>query len=157
MRIRTSLKESCCCRRAAGRYLRSPAMRQKIHDLNTGNLLPPGMQIKTIYDRTKLISTTTTTVRHVIVTGLILVTLVLLSMLGDLRITFIAAITIPFAVLFAFTMMVLTDHSANLISIGAIDFGILVDASIIVLESVYRKISRQCQRRRSGRPHHGRR
>jgi heavy metal efflux system protein len=118
------------------------ALRQKIHDLNTGNLLPPGMQIKTLYDRTKLINTTTTTVRHVIITGLVLVTLVLLSMLGDLRITFIAAITIPFAVLFSFAMMVLTNHSANLISIGAIDFGILVDASIIVLENVYRKISR---------------
>jgi cobalt-zinc-cadmium resistance protein CzcA len=120
-------------------------LRQKIHDLNTGNLLPPGMQIKSIYDRTKLIKTTTTTVRHVIITGLILVTLVLLSMLGDLRITFIAAITIPFAVLFAFAMMVLTNHSANLISIGAIDFGILVDASIVVLESVYRKISRRVE------------
>ena len=121
------------------------ALRQKIHDLNTGNLLPPGMQIKTLYDRTRLIKTTTTTVRHVIITGLILVTLVLLSMLGDLRITFIAAITIPFAVLFAFAMMVLTNHSANLISIGAIDFGILVDASIIVLESVHRKISRSVE------------
>ncbi len=120
-------------------------LREKIHDLNNGNLLPPGMQIKTIYDRTKLIKTTTTTVRHVIITGLILVTLVLLSMLGDLRITFIAAITIPFAVLFAFAMMVLTNHSANLISIGAIDFGILVDASIVVLESVYRKISRRVE------------
>ena len=120
-------------------------LRQKIHDLNTGNLLPPGMQIKTIYDRTRLIKTTTTTVRHVIIFGLILVTLVLLSMLGDLRITFIAAITIPFAVLFAFAMMVLTNHSANLISIGAIDFGILVEASIVVLESVHRKISRHVE------------
>jgi cobalt-zinc-cadmium resistance protein CzcA len=120
-------------------------IRQKVHDLNTGNLLPPGMQIKTLYDRTKLINTTTTTVRHVIITGLILVTAVLLLMLGDLRITFIAAITIPFAVLFAFAMMVLTNHSANLISIGAIDFGILVDASIVVLESVYRKISRRVE------------
>jgi cobalt-zinc-cadmium resistance protein CzcA len=121
------------------------ALRQKIHDLNHGNLLPPGMQIKTLYDRTKLINTTTTTVRHVIITGLILVTLVLLSMLGDLRITFIAAITIPFAVLFAFAMMVLTNHSANLISIGAIDFGILVEASIVVLESVHRRISRHAE------------
>jgi len=120
-------------------------IRQKIHDLNTGNLLPPGMQIKTIYDRTKLINTTTTTVRHIIITGLILVTLVLLVMLGDLRLTIIAAITIPFAVLFAFAMMVLTNHSANLISIGAIDFGILVDASIVVLESVHRKISRRVE------------
>jgi cobalt-zinc-cadmium resistance protein CzcA len=120
-------------------------LREKIHNLNTGNLLPPGMQIKTIYDRTRLIKTTTTTVRHVIIFGLILVTLVLLSMLGDLRITFIAAITIPFAVLFAFAMMVLTNHSANLISIGAIDFGILVESSIVVLESVHRKISRHVE------------
>jgi cobalt-zinc-cadmium resistance protein CzcA len=118
-------------------------LRQKIKELNEGNLLPPGMKIKTIYDRTNLINTTTKTVRHVIITGLILVTLVLLSMLGDLRITAIAAITIPFAVLFSFAMMVLTNHSANLISIGAIDFGILVDASIVVLESVYRKVSRR--------------
>ena len=120
-------------------------LRAKIKELNEGNLLPPGMKISTIYDRTDLINTTTRTVRHVIITGLILVTLVLLSMLGDLRITAIAAITIPFAVLFSFAMMVLTNHSANLISIGAIDFGILVDASIVVLESVYRKVSRRVQ------------
>jgi cobalt-zinc-cadmium resistance protein CzcA len=77
--------------------------------------------------------------------GLTLVTLVLLAMLGDWRITLIAAITIPFAVLFAFSLMVLTNQSANLISIGAIDFGILVDASIVVLESVYRKVSRRIE------------
>src|SRR5207302_5824606 len=76
-------------------------------------------------------------------TGLFLVTLILLLMLGDLRTTLIAAATIPFAVLFAFSMMALTGQSANLISIGAIDFGILVDASIIVLESVFRKLSRR--------------
>ena len=71
-------------------------------------------------------------------------------MLGDLRITFIAAVTIPFAVLFAFGMMVLTGRSANLISIGAIDFGILVDSSIIVLESIYRKLSRRIQGEETG-------
>ena len=117
------------------------ALRKKIDALNHGNLLPPGMQIGTIYDRTNLIGVTTSTVRHVVILGLTLVTLVLLSMLGDWRITLIAAITIPFAVLFAFSMMVLTDQSANLISIGAIDFGILVDTCIVVLESIHRKIS----------------
>jgi len=121
------------------------ALRQKIAALNHGNLLPKGMQIKTIYDRTKLINTTTETVRHVVIMGLTLVTLVLLSMLGDWRITLIAALTIPFAVLFSFSMMVLTNQSANLISIGAIDFGILVDASIVVLENVYRKVSRRVE------------
>ncbi|HEY6374079.1 MAG TPA: CusA/CzcA family heavy metal efflux RND transporter [Edaphobacter sp.] len=119
------------------------ALKEKIASLNTASLLPPGMHISTVYDRTTLINRTTHTVREVIITGLILVTLVLLSMLGDLRITFIAAVTIPFAVLFAFGMMVLTGRSANLISIGAIDFGILVDSSIIVLESIYRKLSRR--------------
>ena len=121
------------------------ALREKIHALNHGNLLPPGMQIKTIYDRTTLINITTSTVKHIVIMGLTLVTLVLLSMLGDWRITLIAAITIPFAVLFAFSLMVLTNQSANLISIGAIDFGILVDASIVVLESVYRRVSRRVE------------
>jgi cobalt-zinc-cadmium resistance protein CzcA len=121
------------------------ALRAKIHQLNSGNLLPPGMRITAIYDRTNLIHVTTTTVRHVVIMGLTLVTLVLLSMLGDWRITLIAAVTIPFAVLFSFSLMVLTGQSANLISIGAIDFGILVDASIVVLESVHRKISRRVE------------
>ena len=126
------------------------ALKAKIAELNTGTLLPPGMKIKTIYDRTKLINITTRTVRHVILMGLILVTLVLLVMLGDLRTTFIAAATIPFAVLFAFAMMVFTGRSANLISIGAIDFGILVDASIIVLENIYRKLSRREEGEQTG-------
>jgi len=126
------------------------ALKEKIASLNTGSLLPPGMKISTIYDRTTLINETTHTVREIIITGLILVTLVLLSMLGDLRITFIAAVTIPFAVLFAFGMMVLSGRSANLISIGAIDFGILVDASIIVLESIYRKLSRRIEGEETG-------
>jgi cobalt-zinc-cadmium resistance protein CzcA len=120
-------------------------LKKKIHDLNRGGLLPPGMHISTVYDRTNLIDITTRTVRHVVFSGLFLVTLVLIGMLGDLRISFIAAITIPFAVLFAFSMMVLTGQSANLISIGAIDFGILVDASIVVLESIYRKLSRRTE------------
>ncbi len=126
------------------------ALKEKIASLNSGSLLPPGMKISTIYDRTTLISRTTHTVREVIITGLVLVTLVLLSMLGDLRITFIAAVTIPFAVLFAFGMMVLTGRSANLISIGAIDFGILVDSSIIVLESIYRKLTRRVPGEQTG-------
>ena len=118
------------------------ALKKKIKELNTGSLLPAGMHISTIYDRTRLIDLTTHTVKHVILTGLFLVTLILLLMLGDLRTTLIAAATIPFAVLFSFSMMALTGHSANLISIGAIDFGILVDASIIVLESSFRRLSR---------------
>ena len=113
------------------------ALNQRIEELNNG-LLPPGMQIKKLYDRTRLIHVTTTTVRHVVLTGLILVTVLLLVMLGDIRLTLITALTIPVAILFAFGLMVLTGRAANLISIGAIDFGILVDASIVVLEGIYR-------------------
>lgn len=120
-----------------------PALKElnkKIDVLNHG-LLPQGMQIKKLYDRTRLIHITTTTVRHVVLTGLVLVTVLLLVMLGDIRLTLITALTIPVAILFAFGLMVLTGRSANLISIGAIDFGILVDSSIVVLESIYRVLS----------------
>jgi len=115
-------------------------LRKKIDLLNT-SLLPRGMRIRMIYDRTDLINLTTETVRHLVLAGLVLVILLLIVMLGDWHLTVVAALTIPFAVLFAFGMMVLTGHSANLISIGAIDFGILVDASIVVVEAIYRELN----------------
>jgi cobalt-zinc-cadmium resistance protein CzcA len=117
------------------------ALKQKIKDLNS-ILLPPGMHLTTLYDRTNLIDRTTNTVRDVVIMGLILVTGVLIIFLGDIPVSLIAALTIPCSLLFAFAMMVVTGGSANLISIGAIDFGILVDASIIVLEHVYRQLER---------------
>ena len=115
------------------------ALKHKIADLN-GGLLPPGMKIATIYDRRALIGVTTETVRHVILAGLILVTVLLLVFLGDVPLSLVTALTIPFAVLFAFGMMSATGRSANLISIGAIDFGIIVDSAIIVLENIYRRM-----------------
>lgn len=119
-----------------------PALRQlqqKMKALN-GGLLPHGMQIKTLYDRTNLINMTTETVQHVVIMGLMLVTAILIVFLGDVSISLIAALTIPCSLLFAFTLMVLTGRSANLISIGAIDFGILVDAAVIVLENIFRRL-----------------
>ena len=118
-----------------------PALRelaQKVKALN-GGLLPHGMHLVTLYNRTDLIHLTTATVRHVVILGLILVTLILFVFLGDVPISLIAALTIPCSLLFAFAVMVLSGGSANLISIGAIDFGILVDASVIVLEDIYRR------------------
>ena len=118
-----------------------PALRQlkeKLKELN-GGLLPRGMKLVTLYDRTDLIHLTTATVRDVVLMGLVLVTAILIVFLGDVPISLIAALTIPCALLFAFSVMVLTGGSANLISIGAIDFGILVDASVIVLENIYRR------------------
>jgi heavy metal efflux system protein len=114
-------------------------LRTKIRALN-GGLLPRGMKIDTIYDRTSLINTTTKTVRHVVLTGLLLVTLLLLVFLGDVPLALVTALTIPFAVLFAFGLMSATGRSANLISIGAIDFGIIVDSAIVVLENIYRRM-----------------
>ncbi len=115
------------------------ALRDKIARLN-GGLLPHGMRIRPIYDRTELIHLTTKTVRHVVLMGLLLVTALLLVFLGDVRMSLVTALSIPCAILFAFALMVLTGQSANLISIGAIDFGILVDAAVIVLERVYRQL-----------------
>src|SRR5579863_6454608 len=115
------------------------ALKEKVEELNDG-LLPPGMKIVTLYDRTDLIRLTTTTVRDVVLMGLTLVTAILIVFLGDVPVSLIATLTIPCSLLFAFSMMVLTGGSANLISIGAIDFGILVDASVIVLENIYRRM-----------------
>ncbi|HYL10771.1 MAG TPA: efflux RND transporter permease subunit, partial [Candidatus Acidoferrales bacterium] len=114
-------------------------LRAKIARLSNG-LLPRGMKLNTIYDRTDLIQITTDTVRDVVLLGLVLVTLLLLIVLGDLRISLIAALSIPLSLLFAFVMMVLTHQSANLISVGAIDFGILVDAAVIDLEHIHRRL-----------------
>ncbi len=115
------------------------ALREKIKALNAG-LLSKGMTIDTIYDRTALIDTTTDTVWHIILTGLALVSLLLLVFLGDVPLALITALTIPFAVLFAFGLMSATGRSANLISIGAVDFGIIVDSAIVVLENIYRRL-----------------
>src|ERR1700722_1968480 len=112
-----------------------PALRQleqKIKYLNSGRL-PHGMKLVTLYDRTDLIHLTTNTVRHVVIMGLTLVTLILIIFLGDIPISLIAALTIPCSLLFAFAVMVLTGGSANLISIGAIDFGILVGALLFAI------------------------
>src|SRR5579863_3088160 len=98
------------------------------------------MKIVTLYDRTDLIHVTTSTVRDVVIVGLSLVTFILIVFLGNLPISLMAALTIPFSLLFAFSVMVFSGGSANLISIGAIDFGILVDASVIVLENIYRRM-----------------
>jgi cobalt-zinc-cadmium resistance protein CzcA len=115
------------------------ALREKFARLNNG-LLPHGIKIKTIYDRTDLINLTTHTVREVVVLGLVLVTALLFLFLGDWRISLIAALAIPLSLLFAFTVMVLAGQSANLISVGAIDFGILVDAAVIDLEHIHRAL-----------------
>ena len=115
-------------------------LRSHLAALNGGRL-PPGMQLHTIYDRTDLIHVTTRTVGHLVLLGLAFVTGLLLVFLGDVRMSLVTALTIPVSVLFAFGLMVVTGNSANLISIGAIDFGILVDSAVVIVENVHRRMA----------------
>src|SRR5947209_6703479 len=112
-------------------------VRQKVEQLNNG-ILPPGIKIVPYYDRTDLINVTTHTVTRTLVEGMVLVALILIAFLGDLRASFVVALSIPLSLLFTFVCMVLRGDSANLISMGAIDFGIIVDASVIMGENIFR-------------------
>lgn len=115
-------------------------VRRKVELLNAG-ILPRGMRIVPYYDRTNLINITTGTVTHTLIEGMLLVGLILLAFLGDLRASLVVAASIPLSLLFTFILMVLRGDSANLISMGAIDFGIIVDASVVMVENIYRHLS----------------
>jgi cobalt-zinc-cadmium resistance protein CzcA len=111
-------------------------VRGKVEDLNTWKL-PAGVKIKTFYDRTALINTTVETVTDILISGMVLVFIILFVFLGHLRAALIVALTIPLSLLFTFGMMVSIGQSANLISLGSIDFGIIVDATLIMVESIF--------------------
>ncbi|APR87486.1 Cobalt-zinc-cadmium resistance protein CzcA [Minicystis rosea] len=111
---------------------------KKVEELNHG-LLPAGVTVVPYLDRTDLVSTTLHTVSHTLLEGMGLVLVVLFVFLGSPRAALIGAVTIPLSLLIAFILMALTDIPANLLSLGAIDFGIIVDGAIVVLESVLRQ------------------
>jgi heavy metal efflux system protein len=111
-------------------------VQSKVLELNGGKL-PQDVQINTIYDRTTLIHTVIETVVDILLSGMVLVFLVLFIFLGHIRTSLIVASTIPLALLFTFGIMVLMGRSANLISLGAIDFGIIVDAPLVMVESIF--------------------
>lgn len=111
-------------------------VRAKLNEMNEWKL-PPGVKIKTFYDRTALIHTTVETVTDILISGMVLVFVLLYVFLGNLRAAGIVALTIPLSLLFTFSMMVLIGQSANLISLGSIDFGIIVDATLIMVESIF--------------------
>jgi cobalt-zinc-cadmium resistance protein CzcA len=114
----------------------------KIDELNeTSGRLPPGVSLDRIFDKSQLIHITTETVRENLMLGMGLVTVVLLMFLSNLRSALIVAINVPLALLFAFSVLFLRGKSANLLSIGAVDFGIIVDSSVIMVENIYRHIS----------------
>ncbi|HEY6085487.1 MAG TPA: efflux RND transporter permease subunit, partial [Nitrospira sp.] len=113
---------------------------QKVEELNKMRL-PNGVVIKTFYDRTVLIQTTIETVVDILIAGIILVSIILYVFLGHGRTALIVALTVPVALLFTFCIMVMRGDSANLISLGAIDFGIIVDSTLIMVESIFYHIS----------------
>lgn len=101
--------------------------------------LPEGVHIHTFMDRTELVNATLHTVSHTLFFGIILVVAVLIIFLGSWRGALLVAVTIPLSLLIAFILMLVTDVPANLLSLGAIDFGILVDGSIVMLETILKK------------------
>jgi heavy metal efflux system protein len=110
--------------------------------INSSTILPPGVRIERIYDRKDLIETTTHTVLENMVVGIGLIVFLQWIFLGDLRSALIVGATIPFALFFAVTILVLRGESANLLSVGAIDFGLIVDATVIMVEAIFRRLSR---------------
>jgi cobalt-zinc-cadmium resistance protein CzcA len=114
---------------------------QLVHNINNSSILPPGVKIERIYDRKDLIDITTHTVLHNMVVGIILIVLLQWLFLGDLRSALIVGATIPFALFFAVIILVLRGESANLLSVGAIDFGLIVDATVIMVEAIFRRLS----------------
>ncbi|SEI61110.1 efflux RND transporter permease subunit [Frateuria terrea] len=112
----------------------------KTKELNE-HVLPGDIKIHPFYDRSDLVALTTRIVRENLVRGMLLVVVVLIFFLYDVRAGLIVAATIPLALLFAFTCLDLQHASANLLSIGAVDFGILVDAAVVMVENIYRQIA----------------
>jgi cobalt-zinc-cadmium resistance protein CzcA len=109
-----------------------------VDDLNE-NILPKGVKIHTFYDRTELVDATLDTISHTLLFGILLVIGILIIFLGSPKGALLATITIPVSLLIAFILMWLTDIPANLLSLGAIDFGIIVDGTIVMMETILKK------------------
>ena len=111
-------------------------VKEKIEELNT-SILPPDVKMETFYDRDNLISYCTKTVMHNLVEGIILVTVIVFLFMADWRTTVIVAVVIPLSLLFAFFMLHLKGMSANLLSLGAVDFGIIIDGAVVMVEGIF--------------------
>jgi cobalt-zinc-cadmium resistance protein CzcA len=114
---------------------------EKLDKIQKSGLLPKGMKITVFNQRTDLVNVTTENVVHNLLVGMGLVVLVLFVFLGDVASSGIVAIMIPLALLFSVTVLYVQGKSANLLSIGAVDFGIIVDSSVIIVENVFRHIT----------------
>ena len=114
----------------------------KVEELND-HVLPPGVKVVPFIDRSDLVHYTTHTVLHNLTEGILLVVLVLFLFLGNVRGAFIVALTVPFALLFAATCLQLKGIPANLLSLGALDFGMVVDGAVVMVENIVRHMSHQ--------------
>jgi cobalt-zinc-cadmium resistance protein CzcA len=115
-----------------------PKIKAEIEKMNHDGSLPPGVKIDPFYDRSSLVEVTTHTVLHNLVFGCVLVFIIQWLFLGDLRSAIVVAINIPFALGFAIIVIVMRGEDANLLSIGAVDFGIIVDSAVILVENIFR-------------------
>ena len=115
----------------------------EVDKVNSSGVLPPGVHIERIYDRSDLIRITTHTVLHNMIAGIVLIFILQWLFLGNVRSAVIVAMTIPFALSFAIGLMVLLGESANLLSVGAIDFGLVVDATVIMVENIFRHLAEE--------------
>jgi cobalt-zinc-cadmium resistance protein CzcA len=115
-----------------------PRVEEEVAKLNSDGSLPPGVKIVPYYDRSTLVGVTTRTVLHNLIFGCLLVFVIQWIFLGDLRSAIIVSANIPFALFFAIIILVLQGEDANLLSLGAVDFGIIVDSAVIMMENIYR-------------------
>ncbi len=115
-----------------------PKIDAMIDQMNSDGSLPPGVKIVKIYNRLSLVHITTHTVVHNLVFGCLLVFFIQWIFLGDLRSAIIVGLNIPVALFFAIILLVIQGESANLLSVGAVDFGIIVDAAVILVENIFR-------------------
>ena len=126
-----------------------PKVKAEIDRLNHDGSLPPGVKVVPYYDRASLVAVTTHTVLHNLIFGCLLVFLIQWIFLGNLRSAIIVGINIPFALFFAIILLVILGESANLLSLGAVDFGIIVDSAVVLVENVFRNFQAGAEQRQT--------
>src|SRR6202022_409730 len=126
-----------------------PRVQAGVEKLNSDGSLPAGVKIVPYYDRSSLVGVTTHTVLHNLIFGCLLVFFIQWVFLGDLRSAIIVGANIPFALFFAIIILVLRGEDANLLSLGAVDFGIIVDSAVIMMENIYRNFQSTPEHRQS--------
>ena len=130
------------------------AVQKEVAEINVSGILPPGVHLDRIYDRSDLIHLTIHTVLENLVGGIALIFILQWVFLGNLRTAIIVAATIPFALAFAILILVMQGESANLLSVGALDFGLVVDASVIMIENIFRHMVERSAHVEGGRGHY---